>query len=92
MGVEPTAAGSAPPASGFEDRGIHRDTFPPICYCSQICTIGQTVVADAQPLLGGWFACCPGLRYNLYSFSWLSKMIQLLRPSASVLERIPAQL
>jgi hypothetical protein len=43
-------------------------------------------------LLGGWFACCPGLRYNLYSFSWLSKMIQLLRPSASVLERIPAQL
>jgi hypothetical protein len=29
VGVEPTAAGSAPPATDFEDRGIHRDTFPP---------------------------------------------------------------
>ena len=29
MGVEPTAAGSAPPATGFEDRGTHRDTCLP---------------------------------------------------------------
>jgi hypothetical protein len=30
MGVEPTAARSARPATGFEDRGIHRDTTTPI--------------------------------------------------------------
>ena len=29
MGVEPTAARSARPATGFEDRGIHRDTTTP---------------------------------------------------------------
>jgi sortase (surface protein transpeptidase) len=29
VGVEPTAAGSAPPATGFEDRGTHRDTCLP---------------------------------------------------------------
>jgi hypothetical protein len=29
MGVEPTAAGSAPPATDFEDQGAHRDTCPP---------------------------------------------------------------
>ena len=29
MGVEPTAAGSAPPAADFEDRGAHRDTSTP---------------------------------------------------------------
>ena len=29
MGVEPTAAGSAPPATDFEDQGAHRDTTPP---------------------------------------------------------------
>ena len=30
MGVEPTAARSARPATGFEDRGIHRDTTTPL--------------------------------------------------------------
>ena len=30
VGVEPTAAGSAPPAADFEDRGAHRDTSLPI--------------------------------------------------------------
>jgi len=30
MGVEPTAARSARPATDFEDRGIHRDTTTPI--------------------------------------------------------------
>ena len=29
MGVEPTAAGYAPPATDFEDQGAHRDTSPP---------------------------------------------------------------
>ena len=29
MGVEPTAARSARPATDFEDRGIHRDTTTP---------------------------------------------------------------
>jgi len=29
MGVEPTAAGFAPPATNFEDWGAHRDTSPP---------------------------------------------------------------
>jgi hypothetical protein len=29
MGVEPTAACSAQPATDFEDRGIHRDTTTP---------------------------------------------------------------
>lgn len=29
VGVEPTVAGSAPPTTGFEDRGIHRDTCLP---------------------------------------------------------------
>lgn len=29
VGVEPTAAGSAPPATDFEDQGVHRDTSPP---------------------------------------------------------------
>ncbi len=30
MGVEPTAACSAQPATGFEDRGAHRDTTTPV--------------------------------------------------------------
>ena len=30
MGVEPTAARSARPASGFEDRGSHRATTTPV--------------------------------------------------------------
>ena len=30
MGVEPTAARSARPATDFEDRGIHRDTTTPV--------------------------------------------------------------
>jgi hypothetical protein len=30
MGVEPTAARSARPATGFEDRGAHRDTTTPL--------------------------------------------------------------
>lgn len=34
VGVEPTAAGSAPPATDFEDRGIHRDTSLPVNHCS----------------------------------------------------------
>ncbi len=34
MGVEPTAAGSAPPATNFEDWGAHRDTSPPAVYCT----------------------------------------------------------
>ena len=29
MGVEPTTARSARPVTGFEDRGIHRDTTTP---------------------------------------------------------------
>jgi len=29
MGVEPTAARSARPATGFEDRGAHRDPATP---------------------------------------------------------------
>ena len=29
MGVEPTAACSAQPATGFEDQGIHQDTTTP---------------------------------------------------------------
>jgi hypothetical protein len=29
MGVEPTAARSARPATGFEDRGAHRDPTTP---------------------------------------------------------------
>ena len=29
MGVEPTMACSAQPITGFEDRGIHRDTSTP---------------------------------------------------------------
>ena len=29
MGVEPTRAGSAPPHTGFEDRGAHRDSTTP---------------------------------------------------------------
>ena len=50
VGVEPTAAGSAPPATGFEDRGIHRDTCLPMRYYSacvrfrQICGIVSLVV------------------------------------------------
>lgn len=31
MGVEPTAARSARPATDFEDQGAHRDTTTPIC-------------------------------------------------------------
>ena len=30
MGVEPTAARSARPATGFEDQGTHRDTTTPM--------------------------------------------------------------
>ncbi len=30
MGVEPTAACSAQPATDFEDRGIHQDTSTPM--------------------------------------------------------------
>ena len=30
MGVEPTAARSARPATGFEDQGTHRDTTTPL--------------------------------------------------------------
>ncbi|GEM_PF-4005199 len=30
MGVEPTAARSARPATGFEDRGAHRDPTTPV--------------------------------------------------------------
>jgi hypothetical protein len=30
MGVEPTRAGSAPPHTGFEDRGAHRDSTTPV--------------------------------------------------------------
>ncbi len=30
MGVEPTAARSARPATGFEDRGAHRDPATPV--------------------------------------------------------------
>ncbi len=33
MGVEPTAARSARPATGFEDQGTHRDTTTPISKC-----------------------------------------------------------
>ena len=32
MGVEPTTARSARPVTGFEDRGIHRDTTTPKSY------------------------------------------------------------
>lgn len=35
MGVEPTAARSARPATNFEDWGAHRDTATPICDYSQ---------------------------------------------------------
>jgi hypothetical protein len=38
VGVEPTAAGSAPPATDFEDQGAHRDTSPPI----------QSIVAEGE--------------------------------------------
>ncbi len=34
MGVEPTAACSAQPATGVEDQGIHRDTTTPTMFIS----------------------------------------------------------
>ncbi len=33
MGVEPTAACSAQPATNFEDWGAHRDTTTPKSFC-----------------------------------------------------------
>ena len=41
VGVEPTAAGSAPPATDFEDQGIHRDTSLPICNTARNCWYEQ---------------------------------------------------
>ena len=49
MGVEPTAACSAQPATGFEDQGTHRDTTTP--------------VLDIQTLPSGLVISLPSLPY-----------------------------
>ncbi len=55
VGVEPTAAGSAPPATGFEDRGIHRDTcLPTQHYLARAKLPPNRVVSSG----GYWQPCC----------------------------------
>jgi hypothetical protein len=44
MGVEPTAARSARPATDFEDRGIHRDTTTPKYNLCNVYTIAEAAV------------------------------------------------
>lgn len=41
VGVEPTAAGSAPPATGFEDRDAHRDASLPTVHSSDSRALGK---------------------------------------------------
>ncbi len=57
MGVEPTAARSARPATDFEDRGAHRDTITPTCHCGPTGAICQLITmtdrAVSLGLLGG---------------------------------------
>ena len=54
VGVEPTAAGSAPPATDFEDQGVHRDTSPPVGYC-----IGRTERGQIKRLRSIWESHTP---------------------------------
>jgi hypothetical protein len=52
MGVEPIAAGSAPPATGFEDQGAHRDTCPPTHIVLNSRRGGKPMsTSDAAPLV-----------------------------------------
>ncbi len=57
MGVEPTAARSARPASGFEDRGSHRATTTPRCYDSGDWWIGQLVDWSIGQLVAQLVGC-----------------------------------
>lgn len=46
VGVEPTAAGSAPPATDFEDQDAHRDTSPPTAIVAEGEGMGKLRVAS----------------------------------------------
>ena len=56
MGVEPTAARSARPATGFEDQGIHRDTTTP----ASVLTIAKMQTVGKRSTRPGPAARLPG--------------------------------
>ena len=75
MGVEPTAARSARPATGFEDRGAHRDPTTPNFKDTPARAIRQTLLSRRDCPIKG--------RFQQYPFDFGEGFLfAILRPGA----------